>query len=73
MYKLAKLREMKTRDFNHIKCNKNEDSRVLVQDEKIKERWRSYFEKLSNENHTENIILEENDNTREIREGIFFS
>ena len=30
VYKLAKLRERKTRDFNHIKCINNEDSRVLV-------------------------------------------
>ena len=66
VYKLAKLRERKTRDFNHIKCIKNEDSRVLVQEEKIKEMWRSYFEKLLNENHTGNTILEERGNTREI-------
>ena len=38
VYKLAKLRERKTRDFNHIKCIKNEDSRVLVKEEEIKER-----------------------------------
>ena len=31
-YKLAKFRERKTRDFNHIKCIKNEDTRVLVQE-----------------------------------------
>ena len=54
--KLAKLRERKTRDFIHSKCVKNEDSRVLVQDEEIKERWISYFEKLLNENHTGNTI-----------------
>src|SRR4029450_8402731 len=30
IYKLAKLRERKTRDFSHIKCIKSEDSRVLV-------------------------------------------
>ena len=29
VYKLAKLRESKTRDFNHIKCIKNEDSREV--------------------------------------------
>ena len=33
IYKLAKLRERKTRYFNHIKCIKNEDSRMLVQEE----------------------------------------
>ena len=37
VYKLAKLRERKTRDFNHIKCIKNEDSRVLVQEEDQRE------------------------------------
>ena len=37
VYKLAKLRERKTRDFTHIKCIKNEDLRVLVQVEEIKE------------------------------------
>ena len=40
VYTLAKLRVRKTRDFNHIKCIKNEDSRVLVQEEEIKERWK---------------------------------
>ena len=60
------------RDFNHIKCIKNEDSRVLVQEEEIKERWRSYFEKLLNKNHTGNTILDESGNNREIQESIFF-
>ena len=32
VYKLTKLRERKTRDFNNIKCIKNEDSRVLEQE-----------------------------------------
>ena len=39
---------------------------------KIQERWRSYFEKLLNENHTGNTILEESGNIREIRESRFF-
>ena len=60
------MRERKTRDFNHIKCIKNKDSRVLVQEEEIKEKWRSY------ENHTGNTILEESGNNRKIRESIFF-
>ncbi|GMP66791.1 hypothetical protein CsSME_00027000 [Camellia sinensis var. sinensis] len=36
----------KTRDFNQVKCIKGEDSKVLVNDEEIKERWNNYFEKL---------------------------
>ena len=43
--------------FNHIKFIMNEYSQVLVQDKKIKERLRSYFEKLLNKNHTGKIIL----------------
>ena len=43
-----------------------------MQEEEIKERWRSYFEKLLNENHMGNTILEESGNNREIRESIFF-
>ena len=55
--KLVKLRKRKTRYFNHIKCIENEDSQVSVQNEEIKERWSSYFEKLLNENHTRNIVI----------------
>ena len=66
------MRDRKTRDFNHIKCIKNEDSCVLVQEEEIKERWRSYFENLLNENHMGNTILEESDNNREIQDSVFF-
>ena len=43
-----------------------------MQEEEIKKRWRSYFEKLLNENYTGNTILEESGNNREIRESIFF-
>ncbi|KAF5957849.1 hypothetical protein HYC85_005074 [Camellia sinensis] len=46
VYKLAKIRERKTRDFNQVKCIKSEDSKVLVKDDEIKERWKNYFEKL---------------------------
>ena len=31
--------------------------RVLVKDEEIKERWRSYFQKLLNEDHVGNVSL----------------
>ena len=51
IYKVAKIRERKTKDFNQVKCIKSEDSKVLVRDEEIKERWNNYFEKLLNEEH----------------------
>ena len=37
IYKLAKLRERKTKDFNYIKCVKGEDERVLIKEKEIKE------------------------------------
>ena len=54
IYKIAKMRERKTRDFTQVKCIKSEDSRILVKDDEIKERQRVYFEKLLNEKPEEN-------------------
>jgi hypothetical protein len=36
VYKMAKLRERKTRDFNQVKCINDESDRLLVKDEEIK-------------------------------------
>ena len=72
IYKLAKLRERKTKDFNYIKCVKGEDERVLIKDEEIKERWKSYFEKLLNENNLANLTIEECDNLGITNEHKFF-
>ncbi|KAL6553120.1 hypothetical protein OROGR_006962 [Orobanche gracilis] len=48
IYKLARMREKKTRDIGKVKCVKDNDQKVLVQDKEIKERWRSYFDTLFN-------------------------
>ncbi|XP_077232556.1 uncharacterized protein LOC143869882 [Tasmannia lanceolata] len=48
VYKLAKMRERKSKDFNHIKCIKGDNQRLLVKENEVKERWRSYFDKLFN-------------------------
>jgi len=48
IYKLAKIREKKTRDLNQIKCIKDENNNILVKTEDIKKRWREYFDKLFN-------------------------
>jgi Reverse transcriptase (RNA-dependent DNA polymerase) len=48
IYKLAKIRDRKTRDLNHIRCIKDENQRLLVRDDEVKERWRSYFDRLFN-------------------------
>ncbi|KAI8559998.1 hypothetical protein RHMOL_Rhmol04G0220700 [Rhododendron molle] len=51
IYKLAKSREKRARDISQVKCIKGIDSVVLVKFEAIRDRWKSYFEKLLNEKH----------------------
>jgi hypothetical protein len=55
VYKMAKLREMKTRDFHQVKCIKDEADRLLVKDEEIKNIWRAYFDKLFNDELDDSI------------------
>ncbi|KAL6580722.1 hypothetical protein OROMI_006645 [Orobanche minor] len=55
IYKLARMRERKTRDIGKVKCVKDTDQKVLVQDKEIKERWRSYFDTLFNGHQEQDI------------------
>jgi len=48
IYNLAKLREKKTRDCDHVKCIKSLDNKILVKDDEIKDRWKEYFNSLLN-------------------------
>ena len=48
IYRMARIRERKTRDINQIKCIKDGTDRLLVKDDEIKGRWREYFDKLFN-------------------------
>jgi hypothetical protein len=47
IYKMAKLRERKTRDFNQVK---------YIKDDEIKNRWREYFDKLFNEESEKSLL-----------------
>jgi uncharacterized membrane protein YheB (UPF0754 family) len=60
VYKMAKLRERKTRDFHQVKCIKDEADRLLVKDEEIKNRWRACFDKQFND-ESEKIAIELDD------------
>ena len=55
VYKMAKLRERKTKDFNQVKYIKDKADRLLVKDGEIKNRWRAYFDKLFNNESEKNI------------------
>jgi hypothetical protein len=60
VYKIVKFRERKTRDFNQVKCIKNEADRFLVNDDEFKNRLREYFDNLFNE-ESEKIAIELDD------------
>ena len=55
IYRLAQIKEEKTRDLGTIRCIKDYKYKVLVKDEDIKERWREYFDRLFNGNYTQNV------------------
>ena len=46
------LRRGEKKNLNGVKCIKDEDQRVLIKEEQIKERWKSYFDKLSHGSYT---------------------
>ena len=48
VFKLARVRERRTRDLSSVKCIKDEEGNVLIEDTKVQERWQSYFYKLFN-------------------------
>ncbi|XP_009596472.1 uncharacterized protein [Nicotiana tomentosiformis] len=57
LYRLAKVRERKAHDLDQVKCIKDEEGRVLMEDAQIGRRWQTYFHKLLNEEGDRNIVL----------------
>ncbi|XP_070039836.1 uncharacterized protein [Nicotiana tomentosiformis] len=49
LFQLARLRERKAQDLDQVRCFKDNDGRVLMEDSQIKKRWQTYFHKLLNE------------------------
>lgn len=43
LYRLAKVRERKARDLDQVKCIKDEESRVLMEEAQIRRRWQTYL------------------------------
>jgi hypothetical protein len=48
IYRIAKGREKWSRDITEITSIKDKEGRLLVKEEDIKERWKTYFEELLN-------------------------
>ena len=52
IYRMTRVRERKTRDFNQVKCIKDEREHLLVKGDEIRHRWQKYFDKLFNGENT---------------------
>jgi hypothetical protein len=39
IYRMARARDRKTRDFNQVKCIKDEREQLLVKEDEIRHRW----------------------------------
>ncbi|XP_054785679.1 uncharacterized protein LOC129292162 [Prosopis cineraria] len=59
IYKIAKSRERKSRDIEQVRCIKDEEGRILVTDDEIKNRWKTYFSKLFNDGEDSSSNLED--------------
>ena len=56
---MARARDWKTRDFNQVKCIKDEREQLLVKEDEIRHRWQEYFDKLFNgENENTTVQLD---------------
>ena len=49
IYKLAKSRARSQRDVGDVKCVRDGNGEVLVNNEEVQDRWQTYFETLMNE------------------------
>ena len=57
---MARARDRKTRDFNQVKCVKDEREQLLVKEDEIRHRWQEYFDKLFNgENENTTVQLDD--------------
>ncbi|KAG5596111.1 hypothetical protein H5410_037343 [Solanum commersonii] len=65
---LIKARERKARDLDQVKCIKDEEGKVLVDESSIKQRWRRYFHKLLNEEGGGDIVLGELAHSERLRD-----
>ena len=53
IYRIARAHKRKTRDFNQVKCIKDEREHLFVKEDEIRHRWQEYFDKLFNGKNTD--------------------
>ncbi|XP_075111464.1 uncharacterized protein LOC142181807 [Nicotiana tabacum] len=64
LFRLAKARERTTHELDQVRCIKDEEGSVLVEDAQIKRRWHTYFHKLLNDEGDRDIVLGESENSK---------
>ncbi|XP_070026580.1 uncharacterized protein [Nicotiana sylvestris] len=57
LFRLAKTREKKSLNLDQVRCIKDEEGQVLMEEAQIKQRWQSYFYKLLNEEGDGSVVL----------------
>ncbi|XP_019264274.1 PREDICTED: uncharacterized protein LOC109241904 [Nicotiana attenuata] len=57
LFRLSKARVRKARDLDQVKCIKDEEGRVLLDEGLILRRWQTYFHSLMNEEGDRSIVL----------------
>ncbi|XP_016436115.1 uncharacterized protein LOC107762286 [Nicotiana tabacum] len=68
LFRLAKARERKARNPDQVRCIKDEEGRVLMDEAMIKRRWKTYFHKLLNEDGDRYIVLGDLDHSKSRRD-----
>ena len=84
MFKTAKQRNRQSKDVQQVKAIKSKTGEILMEEEKVKQRWKEYFDNLLNhenprerrktrtegrERDTENICEEVRTGLRKIKKG----
>ncbi|XP_075083538.1 uncharacterized protein LOC142167272 [Nicotiana tabacum] len=64
LFWLAKARERTTHDLDQVRCIKDEEGRVLIEDAQIKRRWQTYVHKLLNDEGDRDIVVGELENSK---------
>ncbi|XP_070046628.1 uncharacterized protein [Nicotiana tomentosiformis] len=59
LFRLAKARKRKAHDLDQVKCIKDEEGRVLLDEGLIRRRWQTYFHSLLNEEGDRSIVLDD--------------
>ena len=59
IYRMARARDRKTRDFNQVKCIKDEREQLLAKEDEIRHRWQEYFDKLFNVENKNTVKLDD--------------